>query len=161
MPSTVSAIRSLPQIDPLHLGVGLDLLRRPLGDDVAPVHHGDPLREPQHDLHVVLDQQDGDIPRDPPNQHPRPRRAVRGKRVISRPWKITRPEVGGIRPQIMLTNVVFPAPLGPMIALISPRSRQKFTKCTARRPPNHFSRLTVSNSGLTGAIAATLPGRHP
>ena len=40
--------------------------------------------------------------------------------VTSRPSNRTRPLVGSIRPQIIPTSVVLPAPLGPMTARISP-----------------------------------------
>ena len=41
-------------------------------------------------------------------------------RVTSRAWKKIRPEVGAMRPLIKLTKVVLPAPLGPIMARISP-----------------------------------------
>ena len=41
--------------------VGPDLLRRALGDLLAVVEDGDPLADAHHHLHVVLDQQDGQL----------------------------------------------------------------------------------------------------
>ena len=63
-----------------------------------------------------------------------------------------------IRPQIRLTNVVLPAPFGPMIARISPAGRSKSTFSTARRPPNSRDRLRVESS-VMATMAAISPHR--
>ena len=44
-----------PQIHRLHLAVGADRLRRALGEDLAPMQHGDAVRDRHHHAHVVLD----------------------------------------------------------------------------------------------------------
>src|SRR5919202_683901 len=44
-----------------HTRVVLDLLRRSLGDLFAVVEHGDAVRDAHHDLHVMLDQEHGDV----------------------------------------------------------------------------------------------------
>src|SRR5690625_2276838 len=46
----------------------------------------------------------------------------------------------------MLKTVVFPAPLGPMMLTISPRSTWKSTPSTARSPPNSIVRFSTSRS---------------
>lgn len=75
-----------------------------------------------------------------------PARAIRcgGHPVISRPRRWIRPAVGRIRPVRRLKNVDFPAPLGPMMARISPASTWKSTPLTARRPPNSRVRASVT-----------------
>ena len=50
-----------PQINRLHLGVVLDLLRRAFGKDAAVVHHGHKGRNPQRDVEIVLDDDVTDI----------------------------------------------------------------------------------------------------
>ena len=44
-----------------------------------------------------------------------------GSPVMSASWKTTRPEDGAISPDTRRKNVVFPAPLGPMMERSSPR----------------------------------------
>ncbi len=48
----------LAEIDLAHARVIADRLRRAVGQHLALVQHDDPGREPENDLHVVLDQQD-------------------------------------------------------------------------------------------------------
>src|SRR2546426_8699724 len=57
----------------------------------------------------------------------------------------------------MSKKVDLPAPLGPMRARISPRSRANDTPSTARTPPN--ARRTFSTS-RTGALSVTLARPH-
>ncbi len=66
-----------------------------------------------------------------------PRRARRQLRkdVMSSPLKWMRPAEGRMRPAIMLTKVVLPAPLGPMTARISLAGSSKSTARTACTPP--------------------------
>src|SRR6267378_170111 len=51
----------LAEIDLVHAPVPGDLLRRPLDQDLALHEHGDALREAEHEVHVVLDDEDGDV----------------------------------------------------------------------------------------------------
>ena len=51
----------LAEIGLAHLGIGADRLRRAGGDDAAVDQHGDAVGEREHRLHVVLDQQDGQL----------------------------------------------------------------------------------------------------
>src|ERR1700736_3081296 len=49
------------QIQLLHLGIRLDLVRRAFLEDAAVVHHRDALDHPQRDIHVVLDDDVSDM----------------------------------------------------------------------------------------------------
>src|SRR5229473_3218223 len=51
----------LPEIDLVHALVPGDLLRRPLDQHFALHQNGDALREAEHQIHVVLDDQDRDV----------------------------------------------------------------------------------------------------
>ena len=51
----------LAEIGLAHLGVGADRVRRAGGDDAAIDQHRDAVGEREHRLHVVLDQQDGQL----------------------------------------------------------------------------------------------------
>src|SRR5215468_7585649 len=55
------------------------------------------------------------------------------------------PDEGAWVPAIRLKNVVLPAPLGPMIALIWPASKRTDTSLTAVSPPNFLVRLRTSS----------------
>src|SRR5512145_36436 len=65
-----------------------------------------------------------------------------GRPVISSPSNRMRPPEGRITPVRQLKNVDLPAPLGPMMARISPRRTVRLTPFNAVRPPNR----TVSPS---------------
>ena len=54
------AHRVAPEVEGVHGLVGADLGRRALHDHAAVVHHRDPLGHAQRDVHVVLDQDQGD-----------------------------------------------------------------------------------------------------
>jgi hypothetical protein len=56
---------SRPEIELLHLGVVLDLLRRAFLEDPAVVHHRHALRDAQRHVHVVLDDDVADVARQP------------------------------------------------------------------------------------------------
>src|SRR5262252_847843 len=73
-----------------------------------------------------------------------PRREMRsdGKPAMSAPPKTIRPLVGRRTPVRQLKKVLLPAPLGPMIARISPRGTAKLTLLSAVSPPKR----TVSPS---------------
>ena len=58
-----------------------------------------------------------------------------GQRVTSVPSKRTRPASAFSAPEMTLMSVVLPAPLGPIRALIPPRSMLKVLPLTAFRPP--------------------------
>ncbi len=66
---------------------------------------------------------------------PRLTRWCGGMSVMSLPSKTIMPAVGSTRPQTRLTKVVLPAPLGPMMARISPGMTAKSTPSTAFSPP--------------------------
>src|SRR6266513_167240 len=51
----------LAEIDLVYAPVPGDLVRRPLDQDLALHEHGDALREAEHEVHVVLDDEDGDV----------------------------------------------------------------------------------------------------
>src|SRR5206468_3295135 len=58
-PSTLST-RALPaEVGLDHARVGLDLGGRSLGDLLAEVQHGDPVGDAHHEIHRVLDEEDG------------------------------------------------------------------------------------------------------
>jgi hypothetical protein len=57
-------------------------------------------------------------------------------RPISFPSKLQRPVSGRSKPVSRLKNVVLPAPLGPMSAVMRPRWTCTFSTSTATRPPN-------------------------
>ncbi len=59
-----------------------------------------------------------------------------GSPVSREPSSLTSPASGRSCPESMLNSVVFPAPLGPMRAWISPRGSARSTPSTARTPPN-------------------------
>ena len=52
-----------PEIDALHVGVGLDFFRRAMLVDGAIVHHRDPIDDAQRDVEIVLDDDEADMPR--------------------------------------------------------------------------------------------------
>lgn len=76
-----------------------------------------------------------------------PRRATSSVRsaVTSRPSSVMVPDVGRCVPLMRLKNVVLPAPLGPMIALILPGSMVVLTSLTAARPPKRLVRWLISS----------------
>src|SRR5678815_5680549 len=58
----VLSCRSFPEIDFHDARIGLDLVRRAFGQDLAVVQDRDAVGQPHHHLHVVLDDQDGVVP---------------------------------------------------------------------------------------------------
>src|SRR5438034_4064901 len=54
--SCSSSTLLLPEVDLLHPGIRLDLLRRPFRHHAALVHDLDAVGDGEHDVHVVLDQ---------------------------------------------------------------------------------------------------------
>src|SRR6266480_4326343 len=63
------------------------------------------------------------------------------------PLRRMRPEVGRMTPVRQLKNVLLPAPLGPMMARISPRLTSKSTELSAVRPPNRTVSASVRRIG--------------
>ena len=57
------------------------------------------------------------------------------------------PETGAMAPATRLNSVVFPAPLGPMIAFTIPCRQEKLTPLMTCRPPNQWCRSRTSRSG--------------
>ena len=53
--------RTRAGVDFLHALVVADLVRRAGHEDLALVHHGDAMRETEHTIDVVLDDQHGDV----------------------------------------------------------------------------------------------------
>ena len=73
-----------------------------------------------------------------------------GSPDIDSPSRVIDPLVIGKSPVTQLNAVVFPAPFGPIIDRISPRSSAKLTLDTARRPPNRLVTLLSSSSATSG-----------
>src|SRR6185295_6962677 len=81
-----------------------------------------------------------------------------GRPATSSPFRTMRPPVGRSTPVTQLKKVLLPAPLGPMMARISPRGTAMLTLLTAVRPPKRMvspsvRRITseAPRSGRTGA----------
>src|SRR5258705_8572803 len=81
-----------------------------------------------------------------------------GSPATSSPFRTMRPLVGRRTPVTQLKKVLLPAPLGPMMARISPRGTVRLTLPTAVRPPKRMVRPSVRRiasraprSGCTGA----------
>ena len=68
------------EIDLAHARVGRDLLRRALDQNLAPHHDDDARGEAEHDVHVVLDEQHGDVLRQARRSPRTARRSHRGAR---------------------------------------------------------------------------------
>src|SRR3954466_15930056 len=64
----------------------------------------------------------------------------------------TLPASAGSCPVRMLNSVVFPAPLGPISARISPAGSTKLTSSTACTPPNDFRTATTSSTLATATL---------
>ncbi len=69
---------------------------------------------------------------------PRCTRPVMPRCVIFSPIRKSCPSVGGVSPEMTLTSVVFPAPLGPISATRSPALRPNETSRLTWRPPKDF-----------------------
>src|SRR6266851_3041623 len=84
------------------------------------------------------------------------------RRWISRPFHSTWPEVGGRSPAIMLSSVVLPEPLGPMMPTISSGSTVKETSATAIRPTKRLvsPRTSRGTPGPPGVERAHDASRH-
>jgi hypothetical protein len=80
-----------------------------------------------------------------------------GSPATSSPFRKMRPPVGRSTPVTQLKKVLLPAPLGPMIARISPRGTVRLTLSTAVSPPKRMVSPSVRRigpaprSGWTGA----------
>ena len=59
-------------------------------------------------------------------------------------WKTISPTWGRYRPLMQLRRLVFPAPLGPMMAWMSPWETLKVTPSRARTPPNRSVMSLIS-----------------
>src|SRR5258708_7341582 len=59
--STALPMAGLPEIDVAHSRIGADLLRRAFHEDRTADHHGDALREAEHQIHVVVNDQYADV----------------------------------------------------------------------------------------------------
>src|ERR1039457_4045720 len=73
-----------------------------------------------------------------------------GSPEMGSPSRATEPEVIGKRPVTQLKAEVLPAPLGPIIDRISPRSRLKLTSETARSPPKRLLTWASSSRANSG-----------
>ena len=73
------------EVEFLHLGIGLDLVRLAFLEDAAVVHHRHGLGHPQRDIHVVFDDDEADMGRqigqDRDEVAPFGRRQTRGRLV--------------------------------------------------------------------------------
>ena len=78
-----------------------------------------------------------------------------GSPVMSTPARTIDPEVGRRTPVRQLKKVLLPAPLGPMMARISPRATAKLTWSSAVSPPKRMVRSSVRNSGAAPAPGLT------
>src|SRR5688572_888271 len=84
-----------------------------------------------------------------------------GTRDRSWPSKVHVPWSGVSKPVSRLNSVLFPAPLGPMSAVIAPRSISRWSTSTATRPPKllRTESTTRIGSGLgtpgTGSTSAS------
>ena len=67
--------------------------------------------------------------------------------VTSSPLKMMRPLVGRSTPVRQLKKVLLPAPFGPMMAWVLPRSIAKLTLDSAASPPNCTDRFSVLRIG--------------
>jgi hypothetical protein len=78
-----------------------------------------------------------------------PRAASRevGMRVYACPLMTMRPGFGVYTPVMTLISEVFPAPFGPMIAVIDPSAKARSTSRSAATPPK--LRLTPSRASVT------------
>src|SRR5881396_278829 len=68
---------------------------------------------------------------------------------MSRPSSSTAPASGRRWPVMRLKSVVLPAPLGPMMAAISPRATARLTPPTASNPPNALRTSRTSSTAAT------------
>src|SRR5215470_14484447 len=81
-----------------------------------------------------------------------------GRAAMFSPLNNTRPAVGRTTPVRQLKKVLLPAPLGPMMALISPDPTSKFTLLRAVRPPKRTVRSSVRKIGAAPASPRSAPG---
>src|SRR3970040_2090787 len=85
---------------------------------------------------------------------PSRQRSWGGIPVTSRPLKRTCPESGCRWPVIRLKSVVFPAPLGPMMALMPPSGTLTLTPATAWKPSKLLRRSRTSSTARPPAEPA-------
>src|SRR5688572_28779551 len=96
------------------------------------------------------------------NVRPSPRRtrADCGTRVTSSPAKRICPEDGASTPISMLTNVVLPAPFGPMSAWRAPGSSRKSMLSATVRAPNALHSFLVSREYIQDSENAAAGEEH-
>jgi hypothetical protein len=83
-------------------------------------------------------------------------RAARNSLMMSWPSARTTPELGRTMPQMMLINVVLPAPFGPSSAKISPRRISRSTLFNASKPEAYvLVRPATEMIGSAGWVLAT------
>ena len=77
------------------------------------------------------------------------------------PLKVHEPSSTWSKPVNKLKNVVFPAPLGPMSAVIAPLWISRWPTFTAVKPPNFRRTLsaTIIGSGLLTPGVGVIPAR--
>src|SRR2546427_11082026 len=80
--------------------------------------------------------------------NPRRARAGAESAVMSSPAKRTRPRSGSRLPASWLIRVVLPAPVGPMIAWVSPSRISRATSSLARSAPQLFLKPRPSSRVL-------------
>ncbi len=91
---------------------------------------------------------------------PKPRRCV-GTPVTSSPSNNTRPASGACSPATIRSSVVFPQPLGPRIASVSPGSAVTDTSSTIRRAPTPNVTLSTTSPAAirTSPVRGSATGR--
>src|ERR1700693_3150862 len=81
-----------------------------------------------------------------------------GNPVASLPSTLTVPALERITPAIALSNVDFPAPLGPTIAVMAPRWARTLTPSTIGAPPYPAVRSATSRAAAGSVSAGTGSG---
>src|SRR6516225_605625 len=87
---------------------------------------------------------------------PRRQRCSGGKRVMSAPLQMTRPESGATVPLAMPNSVVLPAPFGPMIPSASPSASARSIASATTTAPNRFE--IFSSASIAGTRGSYTPG---
>src|SRR5208283_3523393 len=82
------------------------------------------------------------------------------KPVISAVPRNTRPESGRRSPLTILKRVVLPAPLGPMMACLSPEATSSLASSKTIRLANRFHTFSTERAFIFGPILQPLRGKH-
>src|SRR5215469_6700348 len=90
-------------------------------------------------------------------------------KVTSRPSRVIRPELGGWKPQRILSKVDLPAPLSPMSPSTSPRASRMFTSVKAVTAPKFLAMCSqrrtspprVASSAWPDGVGAVMSALSP